>query len=189
MASYYWDLGFDFNAVQVTVPGTNNMVSFLQNGFVSMESTGHEPAAPVNLNTGDTFAFNAFNVTSAGGAMPDGTQMISGTITFQNADGNQPVASPFNDQRITANDNGTATMTIDSGSIGTTQQTSPSIIFSGGTNPQVEFPVWNIVPPAAPLVAATNGRFLMTVSLNVQSPGGAPQNFVVDPEMIFGSAG
>jgi hypothetical protein len=177
MATYVWDLGFDFNAVKN--PSTNQF--FLQHGFVLMLPNNAEnesvsvPATPVNLSVGDTIGFNVFNVTNE----PTGTFTVTeGKITFQNAVNDQDDTSPF------------STTSLDIPQSGTTA-TGPSVTFSGIQSNQVPvsnpatFPVFT--GPTNQTVANT-GRFLMHASLTVLGPNGK-QTFIVDPEMVVGSAG
>jgi hypothetical protein len=174
MATYYWDLGFDANAVQN--PNNSNQ-SYLQNGFVLMQQPNNLPATPVNLNVGDMVGFNVFNVTD----LPEGTYSIAGgSITFQSAVVNQSNSSPFSSSSITIS----PTSVTGSG---------PSIIFSGiqanATKAQilgaVSFPIYGIQAPQA---IVNNGRFLVQVTLEITGPNGT-QTFFHDPEMVVGSVG
>jgi hypothetical protein len=180
MATYFWDLGFDANAILATVTRDNVPFtsSFLQNGFVlSLQNdTANVPATPVKLSVGDQVGFNVFNVTAA----PTETYSISeGVISFQSAVNNQSNTSPFS----------TSTITI--------AQTSPSgtgisTIFSGIQANQTSqiptaaiFPIYNVTGLQE---IVNDGRFLMHVSLKIEGPNGA-QVFYHDPEMVVGSVG
>lgn len=184
MAAYFWDLGFDFNAVQ------NNGTSYLQNGFVLLNAgiksaATNVPATPVNLSANDTVSFNVFNVTS----QPTGTFTVnSGNATFQNADSTTSATqSPFS---------GSTSFSIFP--TGTTFPLSstlsgPSVIFSGiqannTSATQSTFPVYS----GAQFTVENNGSFLMqaTVVVTQTSASGTSQRtFTVDPEMIIGGAG
>jgi hypothetical protein len=59
MASYCWELGVDWNAVEGATGS-----GYLQNGFV-LEGTAPAMASPVGLGLGDTVAFRVFDVTGA----------------------------------------------------------------------------------------------------------------------------
>lgn len=184
MASYYWDLGFDFNAVQI------NGFSYLQNGFVlydPVKSVG-SPATPVNLATGDTINFSVFNLTNPRSA---GTYSIAGgSITFQAAITQQASISPFN---VSGDPSDTPCTWLSFPLKLNPDATEASAIFSGaqvsGQNPTT-FPRYNY--PVG-LQVANIGFFLMSVRLQVLGPnssGGFQQRtFIVDPEMVIGSVG
>jgi hypothetical protein len=188
MATYFWDLGFDINAVQ-----QGDGTSYLQHGF----NNGNGPAIPVSLNAGDTIQFNAFDVTNTNG-QTSSFSITGGSIQFSNAEVNQLANSyPFNGTTASLGNNtqetvdidptaGTATIPISS--FGQSTQQATSVFFSGPVR-VVQFPMWNITSSSSPLQIANNGRFLMKVTLTVQETGGSPRSFVVDPEMVVGSIG
>lgn len=66
MADCFWDLGFDFAAVQKP-----NTLSFLENGFVA----NNQVSVPKNVKKGDRVFFHVFNLTS-GATVGDGTNIL-----------------------------------------------------------------------------------------------------------------
>lgn len=187
--TYFWDLGFDFNAVQ-NPPGT----CYLQNGFVLIQQgTNNQPndvpGTPVDLNPGDSINFNAFNVTNP---LLTGTYSIqSGSITFTSAVTNQTAVSPFN------NPNGTPMTPIPFTALSGPTGTGPSVICSGIQAPEAQAPdpaTFPVYAGPTGLTVQNDGRFLMTITLTVQGPtnnagGTTTLTFVVDPEMIVGGPG
>jgi hypothetical protein len=189
--TYYWDLGFDFNAVQDPPGGP----SYLENGFVLGKqmtvtvagpgvSKSSAPATPVDLATGDTIVFNLFNTTTLqSGQQGSDFSINSGTISFSGAEVGQTIQSPFN-----ASGSTTPQATFNMNTSAPLLQ-GQSVVFDGIQAPdaatQPTFPFWTV---AGPLTVVNNGRFLMQVVVNITGPNG-PRSFVVDPEMVVGSIG
>ena len=165
MANYSWDLGFDLGAVQQTGQ------SYLETGFVALLTTGHVVTAPVNLQVGDIISFNAFNVSNSLISGAADWSISDGVITFSNGEIGQTTTSPFEDQSL-----------FISGM--SAQGSGASTVFSGGA--ETVFPVFPNAAASQTIVNA--GKYLMTVTLNVQS-GSEQRTFVVDPEMVVGSVG
>lgn len=189
MATYFWDLGFDFNAV---VDGQGHC--YLQNGFVLIQNgTNNQPddvpATPVGLNLGDEINFNAFNVTDPLGS--DAYSIASGSqISFEAAVTGQTAISPFN------NADGTPRETIAFPALSGPTGEGPSVICSGiqASSVQVSSPAtFPVYAGPVNLKIANSGRFLMTVTLNVTGPNSSGETtnliFIVDPEMIIGGVG
>lgn len=169
MATCFWDLGFDFSAVQ-----KSNTVSFLQNGFVSNGVV----AVAKNLGASDTVTFNLFNLT-ANATVSDGTSILLASLQFTNALTGQKNSSPFSSNQIA------------SGPFGTTSTTGVSSIFnpspvSPSSPPTTQFPRWTL---ASLLPVINTGNFLFTATLVVRPPSGNVRIFIVDPEMIVGTGG
>ena len=84
--TYFWDFGFDINAVQ-----RPNTLSFLQNGLVAIIPSDAPntkatavPSTPAALQATNTITFNVYDVT---GAAASGYTPIAAVITFSNAVG------------------------------------------------------------------------------------------------------
>lgn len=179
--TFYWDFGFDFNAVQ----NPRTQTDFLAIGFVlAQPSNANVPATPVGLSIGDTISFFAYEITSN----PAGRSSITGgTINFTNAvaqfDSNKNmITSPFND----GNGNYLTTIPISAVYNGYGMST----IFSGIQAPQAALQNVNVAKfpsfSCGSQTVANLGRFLFTVTLNITGPDGTNKTFYVDPEMIVG---
>jgi hypothetical protein len=191
MANYFWDLGFDGNAI----PNVRTKEYLLPNGFVLMQGQINNqscniPATPINVSIGDTVEFNIFNITSD---LPQGAaySIKEGSITFQNAvpqtdqNGNT-IMSPFK------NPDGSYVTSIPISAIPAPTGNGPSVIFSGIQAPQAatlqnptQFPLYF----CGSQTVACIGRFLMSLSVTVNGPNGLI-TYTDDPEMIVeGPAG
>lgn len=136
---FYWDLGFDFAAVQ-----KKNTLSYLQNGLVLNGAS----AFPNKVNTGDTIIFNLFNLTS-GATQGDGTKIHHALLSFTHAVTGQTATTPF------------ASATFQS-EPGPSSTLAHSVIFGG---PIKDFPRWTIATHAV----ANTGSFLFTAAVVVQA--------------------
>jgi len=170
MATYTWDLGFDWNAV------SKGGQYYLQNGFVQFPGSGAPPSpgTPVNLQPGDTVTFFLYNLTPQA-ATPADYNVDSGSITFKAAEEGQTRDSPFDEATIPV-------------PIGLSTNTSWSTIFSGGTNQS--FPQWPLGQYSIVADASLPSYYLMSVSITITYyPDNSVKKFIVDPEMVVGGAG
>jgi|GEM_PF-2822097 len=172
MATYVWDLGFDFTDFQD--PNNNNQ-SPLEMGFVTFAAPpGGAPGNSRNLQVNDIIQFNGFDLTP-NASVGDGTTIQGGTITFIDAHSGQP-ASPFG---------GSATISF-LPNLGQSTALGPSAIL--GPTLSVQYPRW--WPVINPQTVTNEGHFLMTVSISAQQGGQTGiRTFVHDPEMVVGSVG
>jgi hypothetical protein len=178
MATYEWDLGFDFDSL----PDVGNGDRFyVQNGFVRITDDGTKvPGTPFGLSIGDTISFKVFNVTS--GATASDFSIIDGTVVYTKAETTDGSSAPFDD--LTTVD-GFPAMVIPAMAASAAGQ-EVSAIFSGMAQ-VVQFQEWTVVPSAT---LANNGKFFFTVEIHIQRTGEAnPRFFRVDPEMVVGSVG
>lgn|SRR6185312_2413329 len=163
MATYFWDLGFDFNAFQ-------GPLSYLRHGLALQSASGPSNAAFPQFNINDQITFNLFNITS-GASTSDGTNLLSVTFYFADANAGTPGTSPFHSTLFPA-------------VTGPTASTAKTVIFSPDNN----IPVWSLASPSV----ASQGRFLLSILVVVESGSGLNnviRVFKVDPEMVVGSVG
>jgi len=198
MATYIWDLGFDFNASPD--PQNSNLPDLQNNMALMAGDVGIDVGNPQDLFLNDTISFNAFNLTS--GASTQGYSIMSCTFIFNQGATNNPSNTPYPfDQSVAifaGGDNSAAlpvtaaigqnSATIPIPELGQTTYESPSFIFTSSP----EFPRWVIIPTHLPL--ATTGKFSFTILLTVQGPPDSSGNtttmvFRVDPEMVVSSVG
>ncbi len=155
--TYFWDLGFDFNAVQKT-----NTTSYLQNGLMLNGLS----AFPRDIKEDDIIHFNAFNLTT-GASTTDGTTIIASSFNFINALVTQADTTPFASQAI-------ATTT------GAPAGTSVSIPLS----PTVPVPFWTLATQT--MVNPGSFLFTVALIVQRTGGTNNVRMFVVDPEMIVG---
>lgn len=171
MASYIWQLGIDWNAIQtggmdwnVTEPAE---VSYLRGGLVGQDDKALPGTSPVQ--SGDTIIFRIFDVSSSGVG-----RQVAGIDSFfirtQAAIEDQEFANPLSNQRpaIAAPD----------------EPTPQSSLFGP---PRCSWTSQEVIVEALP-EGVPVGRFLLTIQVQARGtgPGDVVRLFSHDPEMVVG---
>jgi hypothetical protein len=165
MASYEWELGIDWGAVEVSGR------SYLQQGFVERPEGGDpKMVLPLGLQPGDTITFRIFDVSET----PRTVEVRSLEIISRSAVIGQQDGHPFDTDRP---------------AFGACSSLQESVAFQG------TFPCWesaavSIVASAPP---GQLWKFLLTFSIDAAFAPSisdiASRAFVVDPEMSVGEHG
>ena len=162
MADYIWQLGIDWNAIQT------GGVGYLRGALTTAE---HLPLPGTNrVQSNDTIIFRIFDVTTPP-TTPPGRQVAeikSFGIDSQAAVNGQPDEPSLDKTQPAIGSPNESTVVLQSSLFG------PA------------YCSWDLEPVT---VAATSGRFLLTVYLQASGPGGVVRLFNHDPEMVVGPFG
>ena len=167
MAGYIWQLGIDWNAIQT------GGVGYLRGGLgrdVNGEVTTFVPLPGTNLvQTGDRITFRIFDVTSSTPPAPS-SKWVTAIGSF-GIDSQAAVTGQQSDNPWLSNTQPT---------IASSNESAQSSLFGPA------YCSWDLEMVT---VAATSGRFLLTVYLQATGPGGVVRLFNHDPEMVVGPNG
>jgi hypothetical protein len=187
MTAYFVDLGFDWNATQLTDIHGNPLFSQstnpptplfeLQWGLVNM--TGATSMASMNFQNGDTVQFNIYDVTQLNGSRATASGAIPNVsnpwMTCVKGDTNTTAACGFQD--LTG---------MNAAAVSTSAANGTSTYFGPPAGPV--WPINTVGQVVYPAGMTTDASFRLTWAV-FASLGGNQKLYVVDPEMIVKPTG
>jgi hypothetical protein len=172
MTDYIWQLGIDWNAIQTG--GVGYLRGGLGRNVTDGEVTTFVPMAGTNpVQTGDRITFRIFDVTSS--TPPALSSKWVTAIKSFGIDSQAAVTGQQSDNPWSNNTQPTIQPTIAS-----SNESAQSSLFGPA------YCSWDSDPVE---VAATSGRFLLTVHLQATGPHDVVRLFNHDPEMVVGPNG